>query len=74
MDISSLGELVSARDEGLPKANYLQISLPLSKKQLIPHSQHFGNIVLGVNDCDWLERLGEGSSDIEDMQLPRPSP
>jgi hypothetical protein len=65
MDISSLGEFVSARDEGGAKANYLQISLPLSYKQLISRPQHFANVVLSVNDCEWSEWISEKRSHIE---------
>ena len=61
IDKISLCELVSVSDSRGVHVEYLEISIILSKKQFMTHSQYFIYPVRSVNDCDQLEWLRNGS-------------
>ena len=61
IDVTTLCELVSVSDSQGLHVEYLEISIILSKKQFLTHSQYFGYPVLSVNDSDGLEWLSTRS-------------
>jgi hypothetical protein len=69
IDSANLSELVIGSDSRGADVEYLKISMILSKKQFLTHSQYCVNILRSVNDSDGQEWSCNGRSNFKYIKL-----